>query len=89
MDFFQMIEHGEIKYYFAQKCVTVDYHGQYIAFNTYSSNKKKNFKRFSRALVNSESGQYSSINDMYGLARRYHLTAVPGKKPEIVGNIAF
>lgn len=84
-----MIEHGDVKYYFAQRSVTVDYRGQYISFNTYSSNKKKNFKRFCRTLNKSSDGQYQSINDIYGLARRYSLIGVAGKKPIIVGNIAF
>lgn len=84
-----MTEHGELKYYFAQKSVVVDYHGQYLAFNTYSCNKKKNFKRFCRTLNNSSTEEFNTINDLYGLARKYKLVAVPGKKPEIVGNIAF
>lgn len=84
-----MTDHGDIKYYFSQSAVLVDYRGQYLSFNTYSSNKKKHFKRFQRTLVNSDCNQYCTINEVYGLARKYHLIAVPGKKPNIVGNIAF
>lgn len=96
MDFYQTIERGKFKYYVGQKSVLLQIEhpmplgNSYISFNTYASaNRLKNFKKFSRALVNSKEDQFACVNDIYGLANRYHLRPTAGRKPEIVGTIAF
>lgn len=96
MDFYQILERGNFKYHVSQKSVLLQIpHPMplgdcYISFSTYaSSNRLKHFRKFQKALVNSKETQFSSVNDIYGLANRYHLKPTAGRKPEIVGTIAF
>lgn len=89
MDSHQMIERGDLKYYFHAHSITVDYHDQFIAFNSHMLNNRKKFRVFRRTLENSSEDKFDSMNDLYGLARKLNIKATAGHRPTIVDTIAF
>lgn len=88
-----MIIKTNYSFFFKQESVVVWKHGaempQYISFNSYTMHSKKRFNSFQNELQRSSKKQYDTINDLYGLAREYGVSANAGHAPIIVGNIAF
>lgn len=89
------MQRNDLKYYFKPESVTLEIpHPQplgnsYISFNCYSLQSRKKFKKFTQVLLESQESEYSNLNDIYGLARRYGIRASAGYRPTVIDTIAF
>lgn len=77
-----VLKRSEMTYYIRDHVVTIEYRQQFVAFTAYTLKNKKRFNEFVGALEASRSPKYSTLDSMFGLARRYGLVAVGGFDPK-------
>lgn len=86
---------NSLNYYFKEESVTLvvphpkPLGDSYVSFNCYSMQNRKRFKKFSQVLMESDKNEYTTLNDIYGLARRYGIKPSAGHQPTITDRIAF
>lgn len=89
------MQRSNFNYYFKEESVTLEIpHAKplgnsYVSFNCYSMGNRKRFKKFSQVLMESDQKDFSTLNDVYGLARRYGIQPTAGHQPTITDRIAF
>lgn len=94
MDFWKMvIQKNNYSYAIKEESITIWKHNhslkQYISFNCFSLQSRVKFNQFKKTIVESNIKEYDNINDIYGLARKYEIRATNGRKPKIIGKVAF
>jgi len=95
MGSWMIMQRNDLRYYFRTESVILEIpnKGQignsYISFNCYTLQSRKKFKKFSRVLQESRNSEYSNINDIFGLARRYGIRPTSASRPTIIDTIAF
>lgn len=90
-----VMQRNNLTYYFKEESVTLEIPhspplgNSYVSFNCYSMQSRKKFKKFRQVLQESGDNEYSSLNDVYGLASRYGIRPTSGHKPTIIDTLAF
>lgn len=80
---------NDLIYHFSRESVTLEYHDQYLSFNSYELQSKRRYNNFANELKSSESDQYGNLNSIIHLAKKHGIRPMKGCKPTIVNNIAF
>lgn len=79
-----IVNRGSCTYYVKEESIVLHYNLQYTSFNVYQLQNRKRFKDFKAAILESSKNEYSNINDALGLATRFGLIGMVGRKPLIV-----
>lgn len=84
-----MIQRNDLYYHINKESVTLEYHSQYISFNSYAIQSKRRYNNFVKELVTSEEDEYNDLNSLMGLAKKHGIKPMKGCKQTIINNIAF
>lgn len=67
------IKSKNLEFYFKPTIVVMIYHNQFIAFHAYGFKNKRHFNRFSELI---QTGRFSTLGSVYGLARIHNIPSM-------------
>lgn len=78
-----IIKRTQCTYYIKEESITLEYNTQFTSFNVYMLQNRKKFKDFKATLLTSRKNEYDNINDIIGLATKFGLIGMVGRRPQI------
>ena len=84
-----ILNRGQCTYYIKEESIVLHYNSQYTSFNVYQLQNRKRFKDFKAAILESSRDEYGNINDIIGLATKFGLIGMVGRKPTITSEDTY